>query len=42
MDKKTLSLWDVEDNKHFLGDGMQQALKVELMARLLIDKRVKA
>jgi len=41
MDKKTLSERDVEDNKQFLGDGMQQALKVELMACLLIDKRVK-
>lgn len=39
MDKKTLSGWDVEDNKQFLGDGMQQALKAEPMACLLIDKR---
>jgi len=42
MDKKTLSERDVEDNNHFLGDGMQQALKPKLMAYLLIDKRVKA
>jgi hypothetical protein len=42
MDKKTLSERDVEDNNHFLGDGMQQVLKVELMVCLLIDKRVKA
>ena len=42
MDKKTLFEPDVEENNYFLGDGMQQALKVELMARLLIDKRLKA
>ena len=42
MDKKTLSELDVEDNNHFLGDGMQQALKAELMAFLLLEKRVKA
>ena len=42
MDKKTLSGWDVEDNNHFLGDVVQQALKAELMACILIDKRVKA
>jgi hypothetical protein len=41
MDKKTLFERDVEDNNHFLDDGMQQALKAELMACLLIDKRVK-
>ncbi|WP_331562360.1 hypothetical protein [Chlorobium sp.] len=41
MDKKTLSGWDVEDNKQFLGEGMQQALKAEPMACLLIDKRGK-
>ncbi len=42
MYKKTLSERDVEDNNHFLGDGMQLALKGEPMACLLIDKRVKA
>ncbi len=42
MDKKTLSERDVEDNNHSLGDGMQQALKAELMACLWIDKRGKA
>jgi hypothetical protein len=42
MDKKTLSERDVEDNNHFLDDGMQQALKTKQMAYLLIDKRVKA
>jgi hypothetical protein len=42
MDKKTLSERDVEEKKHFLGGGMQQALKSELMACLLIDKRAKA
>jgi len=42
MDKKTLSERDVEDNNHSFGDGMQQALKAELMACLLIDKRGKA
>jgi len=41
MDKKTLSERDVEENKHSHGDGMQQVLKAELMACLLIDKRVK-
>ncbi len=41
MDKKTLSGWDVEDNKQFLGEGMQQTLKAEPMACLLIDKRGK-
>ncbi len=41
MDKKTLSERDVEENKHSLGDAVQQALKAELMACLLIDKRVK-
>ena len=33
---------DVEDNKHSLGDGMQQALKAEPMASLLTDTRGKA
>jgi len=33
---------DVEDNNHTLGDGMQQALKAELMVCHLIDKKVKA
>ena len=42
MDKKTFSERDVENNRHFLDDGMQQALKAELMVCLLIDKRVKA
>ncbi len=42
MDKKTLSERDVEDNKQFLCDGLQQALKAALMACLVIDKRVKA
>ncbi len=42
MDKKTLSELDVEENKHFSGDGMQPALKGEPMACLLIGKRVKA
>jgi hypothetical protein len=42
MDKKTFSERDVEDNKQFISDGMQQALKAELMACLLIDKRGKA
>jgi hypothetical protein len=42
MDKKTLSERDVEDNNQSLGDGMQQAIKAELMACLLIDKRGKA
>jgi len=42
VDIKTLFEPDVEDNKQFLGDGMQQALKSELVACLLIDKRVKA
>jgi hypothetical protein len=41
MDKKTFSERDVEDNNHFLGDGMQPALKPELMACLSIDKREK-
>ena len=41
MDKKTLSERDVEDNKQFLCDGVQQALKAALMDCLLIDKRVK-
>jgi len=39
MDKKTLSERDVEDNKHSLGDAVQQAFKAEQMACLLIDKR---
>jgi len=39
--KKTLSGWDVEENNYSLGDAIQQALKAELMACLLIDKRVK-
>ena len=42
MDKKTLFEPDVEENKHFPGDGMQPALKGEPMACLLIDKRGKA
>jgi hypothetical protein len=42
MDKKTLSEQDVEDNNHFLGDSMQQALKDKLKACLLIDKRAKS
>ncbi len=42
MDEKTISERDVEDNNHYRGDGMQQALKAELVACLLIDKRVKA
>jgi hypothetical protein len=42
MVKKTLSERDVEDNNHSFGDGMQQALKAELMACLLLEKRVKA
>jgi hypothetical protein len=42
MDKKTLSERDVEDNNRFLGDGVQQALKAELMACILIDKRATA
>jgi hypothetical protein len=33
---------DVEENKHSLGHAIQQALKAELMACLLIEKRVKA
>jgi len=41
MDQKTLAVRHVEDNNHFLGDGMQQALKAALMDCLLIDKRVK-
>ena len=41
MDKKTLSERDVEDNKQFLCDVVQQALKLKLMAYLLIDKRGK-
>ncbi len=39
MDKITLSERDVEDNNHFLSDGMQPTLKGEPMACLLIDKR---
>jgi hypothetical protein len=42
MDKKTLSERDVAENKHSLGDAVQQAFKAELMACLLIDKRAKA
>ncbi|ACF43513.1 hypothetical protein Ppha_1242 [Pelodictyon phaeoclathratiforme BU-1] len=42
MDKKTLSERDVEDNKQFLCDGVQQALKDELKACLSIDKRAKS
>ena len=42
MDKKTLFERDVEDNEHFLGGGMRQAFKAELMVCLLIDKRGKA
>ena len=41
MDKKTLFERDVEDNNHFLDDGMQQALKPKQMAYLLIDNRGK-
>ncbi len=41
MDKKTLSERDVEENNYSLGDVVQQAFKAELMACLLIDKRVK-
>jgi hypothetical protein len=39
MDKKTLSVRHVEDNKHSLGDAVQQALKAELMACHLIDRQ---
>jgi hypothetical protein len=42
MDKKSLTVRHVEDNNHTLGDGMQQALKAELMVCHLIDKKVKA
>jgi hypothetical protein len=42
MDKKTLFGRDIEDNKQFLGDGMQPALKGEPMACLSIDKRAKS
>ena len=41
MDQKTLTVRHVEENKHSLGDAIQQAFKAELMACLLIDKRVK-
>jgi|GEM_PF-2911851 len=42
MDKKTLSERDVEENNYSLGDAIQQALKGEPIACLLIGKRVKA
>jgi len=41
MDKKTISERDVEENNHSFGDVVKQALMAELMACLLIDKRVK-
>ncbi|WP_269479150.1 hypothetical protein [Chlorobium ferrooxidans] len=42
MDKNTLSERDVKENNHSFGDVVQQALKAELMACHLIDKRGKA